>query len=197
MPDKMQQIGDRIHFNREPDHLRVEITQGISRRKESIFFAWLVALFVSFSAFCWYWFNSPEQSSDRIFFAVGAAFVMFFIVRYGKVFLWRKIGREILTIEKDVLVIKNAFGKRGKEERFDTQQIRKFGVIPYDFTKFGQFMDRAFWEMGGETMGFEHRNAKIRFGKQLEDQEVKQIARVIEKGLVEIPKRYRKSQKND
>ena len=195
MAERTQTIGERIQFKRSPAELQVVITQQIPRHKEAIFFAWIVALFCALFAFIYLWLTSPSESDQRIFFAVGSAFVTFFVVRYGKVFLWRRMGKEMIRIREEELTIRNAIGSSGRPQVFQTDNIRKFGVIPYDFTKFGQFMDRAFWEMGGETLGFEHFKSKIRFGKQLEEKEAKQLARVIEKALVEIPKRTRAKKK--
>jgi hypothetical protein len=195
MPEKKGSIGERITFERSGDTLTVVITQQISRRQESFFFAWLMALVAVGGAFIFYWVNSPAGSSDRIFFMTCTAFVLFFLVRYGKVFLWRRIGRELIRIKDEEMTIKNAFGSYGRAQHFDTTAIKRYGVIPYDHTKFGQFMDRAFWEMGGETLGFEYRGKKIRFAKQLDDREAAQLGRVIEKGLSEIPANYRRKKK--
>lgn len=195
MPEQSQTIGDRISFTRSSDELTIIITQQIPRRKETIFLLWLVALGVAGVAFVFYWLNNPAGSSDRIFFMICTAFIAFFLVRYGKVFLWRKIGREMIRIKGEEMSLKNAFGTYGRAQFFNTNNIHKFGVIPYDFTKFGQFMDRAFWEMGGEMLGFEHGGRKYRFGKQLDEREAERLARVIDKGLREIPKLHRQRQK--
>ncbi len=195
MPEHTQTIGDRVSIQRSSHELTVVITQQISRKKETLFLLWLLALLVAGGAFIFYWINNPAGSSDRVFFMICTAFITFFLVRYGKVFLWRKIGREMIRIKGEEMSIKNAFGTYGRAQFFNTNNIHRFGVIPYDFTKFGQFMDRAFWEMGGETLGFEHGGKKYRFGKQLDEREAERLARVIDKGLREIPKLHRKQQK--
>lgn len=195
MPEQTQTIGDRISFDRSANELTVVITQQISRKKETIFLLWLLALLLAGGAFINYWISNPAGSSDRVFFMVCTAFIAFFLVRYGKVFLWRKIGREMIRIKGEEMSIKNAFGSYGRAQFFNTNNVHRFGVIPYDFTKFGQFMDRAFWEMGGETLGFEHGGRKYRFGKQLDEREAERLARVIDKCLRDIPKLHRKKLK--
>ena len=140
-----------------------------------------------FIAFVFYFFTSPPESDEKIFFAVTIAFWAFFFFRMTKVFYWRRAGRELLRIREDNLTIKNAFGNYGKARLFQIENIQKFGTIPYDFKKYGQFLDRSFWEMGGETIGFEHFGKAIRFGKQLSDQESKQLAKILQKAFKDIP----------
>lgn len=164
--------------------------------KEALLFAWLVAWFSIGSIFIYYWFVVSEPgSSDRIFFAISTAFWLYFFVKIFKVYLWRKLGKELLRIKDEQLSYRMAFGQFGKVHNYHTEQIKKFGTVPYDFTKFGQFMDRSSWVIGGDMLGFEYRTKKVLFGKQLENQEARQLARIIEKALREIPARARRSSK--
>lgn len=190
-------LTDRISFVRKPDELTVVITQEIPRAKEALLFAWLCAWALVGGAFIYYWRMAPAGSSDRIFFAISTAFWLYFFVRTVKVWLWRRMGKELLRVHGENLMIKDAYGRWGKPRDYHTDRIRKFGVIPYDFTKFGQFMDRSFWVIGGEALGFEYNGKKIVFGKQLADRDAVQLARIIEKALREIPARTRREQKSD
>lgn len=189
-------LTERISFIRKPDELTVVITQEIPRAKEALLFAWLCAWALVGGAFIYYWRMAPAGSTDRIFFAISTAFWLYFFVRIIKVWLWRRIGKELLRIHGETLSIKDAYGKWGKARIYATEQVRKFGVVPYDFTKFGQFMDRSFWVIGGESLGFEYRGKKIVFGKQLSDRDALQLARIIEKALREIPARARRAERS-
>jgi hypothetical protein len=196
MADAPKMLSDRISFSRDPEKLTVVITQEIPRSKEALLFAWIVAWMGVGSVFIYYWMIADTGSSDRIFFAVSSAFWVYFFVRIFKVILWRKIGRELIMVKGETLTITNAYSKFGKPQHYHTGNVQRFGVIPYDFTKFGQFMDRASWVIGGETLGFEHLGRKVLFGKQLGDREAAQLARIIEKALREVPARYRRDQRS-
>lgn len=193
MPEQPKLLTERVSFLRKPDELTVVITQQIPRAKEALLAAWLMAWAMVGAVFVYYWLKSEAGSSDRIFFAISTAFWLYFFVKIGKVFLWRKIGRELVRVQGESLSIKQAYGTRGKAKVYDTTRIRKFGVIPYDFTKFGQFIDRSSYVIGGDTLGFEYNGTKILFGKQLGDKEAVQLARIIDKALREIPTRSRKN----
>lgn len=183
-------ISDRISFVKKPDELTVVISQEIPKKKEALLFTWIMAwLFVGI-AFIFYFFTSPPESDEKIFFAVTVAFWAFFFFRMTKVFYWRRAGIELLRVKEDYLTIKNSFGKYGKARMFQIENIQKFGTIPYDFTKYGQFLDRSFWEMGGETVGFEHFNKSIRFGKQLSEKESKQLAKLLDKAMRDISTKF-------
>lgn len=194
MAEQPKMLSERVSFRRTPEELTVVITQEVSRMKEALLFAWLMAWFAIGCVFVYYWLIESEAgSSDRIFFAISTAFWLYFFVKIMKVYLWRKIGKELLRIKDETLSYRMAFGRMGKVQNFSTGQIKKFGTVPYDFTKFGEFMDRSSWVIGGDMLGFEYRTKKILFGKQLNDQEARQLARIIEKGLREIPARARRS----
>lgn len=195
MSEQPKMLTERISFIRKPDELTVVITQEIPRAKEAMLFAWLCAWALVGGVFIYYWRMAPAAYTDRIFFAISTAFWLYFFVRTIKVWLWRRIGKELLRIHGETLSIKDAYGKWGKARMYTTDQVRKFGVVPYDFTKFGQFMDRSFWVIGGESLGFEYRGKKIVFGKQLSDRDALQLARIIEKALREIPARARREEK--
>lgn len=186
-------LSERISFKRTPETLTVVITQEVSRMKEALLFAWLMAWFLIGSIFIYYWFAVSEPgSTDRIFFAVCTAFWLYFFVKILKVYLWRKIGKELLRIHEQTLTYRMAYGRFGKPQVFHTEQIKRFGTVPYDFTKFGEFMDRSSWVIGGDMLGFDYDSKKVLFGKQLEDQEARQLARIIEKALRDIPARARR-----
>ncbi len=183
-------ISERVSYVRKPDELTVVISQEIPKKKEALLFAWLMMWLVLGGFYMYYWFMSKPQSDQKIYFMVVLSFWAFFLFRMGKVFFWRRKGRELIRIKEETMTIKNAFGKYGKARLYQIDNIKRFGTIPYDFTKFGQFLDRSFWEMGGETIGFEHFNKGVSFGKQLSDKESNQLAKIIQKAMKEIPKAF-------
>ncbi|MFT4777512.1 MAG: hypothetical protein ACJAU0_000470 [Flavobacteriales bacterium] len=189
---KPKYISDRVSCMRKPDELTVVISQEIPKKKEALLFSWLMMWIVLGGVYIYYWFISKPESDQKLFFMVVLAFWAFFLYRMGKVFFWRRAGRELIRIKEETITIKNAFGKYGKARLYQIENIKKFGTIPYDFTKFGQFLDRSFWEMGGETIGFEHFNKGVAFGKQLSENESKQLAKIVLKAMKEIPENFQK-----
>lgn len=173
-------IGKRVYFRKSGDDLHIEINQKVERYKESLLMAWLAA-WIFCGIYFIYELNTTDDSGLRTFLYISLAFWAFFFFRIGKVFLWRIIGKEIITVSNGYLKIKNAFGKFGREEKFKASAIKNFGLTKYDPKSFFQFMDQSFWIIGGDKIGFEYSSKKIRLGKQLEDNDAIALTRMLDK----------------
>ena len=177
-------IGKRISVRKDKQQLRIEITQQIERWQETMLIAWLAAWLFCGITFIWYAATSANQS-DKIFFIIASSLWLYFFIRITKVFFWRKIGKEILTFSKGRLTLKNAFGKRGKEEAFNFQHISKLGLVTKDPSSFLAFLDDSFWMIAGERVGFNYSGQKIRLGKQLAVRDAELLIRVMESAMKE------------
>ena len=178
-------VSKRISVSRTKDELVIYVSQGIERWQEALLIAWLSAwLFCG----CVFIYNMMMATTDgnRIFFIIASALWLFFFVRITKVFIWRRIGCEIISLRTGQLAIKNAFGRMGKNQIFYIRNIFKFGVIKVKPTNFFAFLDNSFWVMGGDTIGFSYSGQKIQFGKQLDVNEMNLLARMVEQGLREF-----------
>lgn len=191
MSAEPKRISDRVSFKRTDDELTVIITQQTTPLYLTLMILW-VALWVFVGVVFIYNWQTTADQNERFFYAVCSAFWAYFLVKGGKVVAWRLYGKEMLRVFETELSIKNAFGTYGKAQFYATENIQKFGTITYDSTKFFQFMERAPWIMGGETIGFQYLRKRIQFGKQLDDKEAKELARIIDKALREIPARTKK-----
>lgn len=162
--------------------MEVHIDQKIERWKESLLVAWLAAwLFVGLAVF--FELQTTEVGSERTFYFIFLGFWAFFFFRIGKVFVWRRIGEEIIKISPGEMTIKNAFGKFGRTNHFKLNGLRSFGLAKYDQKSFLQFMDQSFWIIGGEKLGFEYHSKKYRLGKQLSDKDATALARLMDKSI--------------
>ncbi|MFM1931045.1 MAG: hypothetical protein RL226_348 [Bacteroidota bacterium] len=181
-------LGQRISYKRTDEELTVIITQQVSRLNTLLMMGWVAAWLAIGVVVSVFWMNT-EAESDRLFFSIFMAFWAYFFVRVIKVLAWRLIGKEMIRVFDHQMTIKNAYGTYGKARFFDTENIKKLGPINYDETKFFQFMERAPWIIGAETIGFEYLRNRVTFGKQLESKEALQLARIVDKAIKEIPAR--------
>lgn len=178
-------IGKRISVRRSKQELRIEIGQQIERWQEALLIAWIAAWTFCGLVFIGYAIKATDFN-ERLFFVVSTSLWLFFFVRIAKVFVWRKMGKEIITIKPGQLDIKNAFGKFGRTENFISSNILKLGVIKKSPTNFFAFLDDSFWIIGGDRIGFNYSGKKIRLGKQLSVKDTELLVRVIESGLREL-----------
>lgn len=186
-------IGTRISFVHKKDLLTVIISQEVAKWKMWALGIWLLLWSALGAVFIYNWLNG-SNGSERLFFAISTGFWAFFLIRVGKVFVWRLIGREMIRIDPNGISIKNAYGNFGKAQHFHLENIKDLGVINYDPNKFFQFMDRAFWTMGGDTIGFRQSGKKYQFAKLISDRDAKLLARLVDKALKDIQKIKRRQE---
>ena len=177
-------IGKRISVTRLKDEMTIEITQQVERWQEAALLGWLGAWAFCGVAFIYYTFASTD-SSQRMFFAVLTAVWFYFFVRITKVFFWRKIGKEIINISHGNMYLKNAYGKKGKQEMFSFESITNLGLVKIESTNFFAFLDDSFWIIGGDRVGFNFGKEKIRLGKQLPERDAELLVRVLESAMKE------------
>lgn len=178
-------IGKRIKVTRSKEAITVEISQSIERWQETLLFGWLLAWAFCGSIFLYYAFASSVQS-EQIFFIIASSLWLFFFVRIFKVLLWRRMGKEILRLERGQMTLQNAIGKSGKREVFRYANMFKLGIIKRDTTSFLAFLDDSFWIIGGERVGFSHSGNKVRIGKQLQIKDAELLIRVMESAMRDL-----------
>jgi len=173
-------IGERITFKKGDSELDVIISQRVERWKESLLMAWIAAWL-----FCGFYFIAEiittEDQALKTFLYICLAFWSFFLFRIGKVFLWRLIGKEHIIVAEGQLIIQNRIGSVGKKEKFNVKSIKNFGLAKFNEKSFFQFMDQSFWIIGGDKIGFDYSNKKLRLGKQLPDKDAIALLRLIDK----------------
>ena len=178
-------IGNRIQVKRNHREIIIEISQRVKRWQETLMLLWLSAWSFCGMVFFYHSFTSTNRS-EQIFFIICSSVFLFFFVRIGKVFFWRMKGKEIIRISEGKIHLRNAFGRFGKTEIFQFEQIFKLGIIKKDPTSFLSFLDESFWVIGGERVGFNYASQKIRLGKQLSPKDAELLLRVLESGLREM-----------
>jgi hypothetical protein len=184
-----KQVSPRISFTKTNDFLEVRITQKIASWKEILLGLWLLLW-----AGCGLVFVIEAmkiEGAQRWLFVVIIAFWAFFFFRIGKVFMWRRIGVEVLRFAEGKLSITNRFGSVGKPQFFSLDNVNALNEIKLDNTSFFQFMDNSFWIIGGDRLGFSHMSKQYQFGKQISEMEVRALKPMLNKALREYKVRDR------
>lgn len=186
-PSEPKFIGKRISVRRTREELIIEIGQQVERWQEAMLFGWIMAWTFCGAVFIGYAIVSADFS-QRMFFIICSVAWLYFFIRISKVLIWRKRGKEIITLSKGVLQLKNAFGIKGKSETFHFDNIFKLGLLNKSSTSFFSFLDDSFWIIGGDRVGFSYSGTNIRLGKQLSLKDAELLVRVIESGIREYKK---------
>ena len=187
----MQTIGDRISFWNDGDTLRIVISGRTEKWKEWLLAAWLVAWLASIVVFAAQLGGSYSQG-EKLFFGVLVGAMLYFLLRLGKVWMWRRYGKELISISNEQITIKRDHKSYGKAHSYYIENVKKFGLVIRKENSFKGELEDSFWVLGGERIGFEALGQKVKFGMQLSEDDARQLA-----GLVKNEIQTRKAAKQN
>lgn len=181
-------IGSRItyrwaHRGTDEECLTIEIGQGITGRNMALLSAWLLCWLALEAAVVYFWMQESNEGNAWLGYAIYTAFWAFFAFRIGKVWLWRRIGRELITVDRRGITVAMAFGNRGLPDFFAHGAWKGLSRIPANPTQIMTTFEQAFWSMGGETLQFSGGSRAMVFGKQLEDRDAEGLLRLLKPAL--------------
>ena len=188
------QIGQRISFawhdrGTEDERLVAEIGQAIAPAKLALLSTWLLMWCALEATVLYFWINDPMEGNAWLGYAIYSAFWAFFAFRLGKTWLWRKMGREIITVDRRGVSIAMAFGRRGLPDFFAHGTYGPLNRIEEQPTQILRSFEHAFWSMGGETLQFKGGRRVMVFGKQLADKDADGLARLLGPALDRMAKK--------
>ena len=173
-------IGDRITFEQSDDQLRVDIRQGIPPTQMSLLTLWLLLWFSLEAAVLYFWTQEPSQGNAALGYAIYSAFWAFFAFRIGKVWLWRKRGVEVITVDRRGISVANAFGQRGLPDFIAHGAYSPIRRIEENPQQILRTFEQAFWSMGGETLQFSSGKRTMVLGKQLSDRDADTLLKLLQ-----------------
>jgi membrane protein YdbS with pleckstrin-like domain len=174
----MRIISERISIDESAKKISVVILGKMERWKESFLLFWLLAWTFSGTVFIYYYlFPSPYQYS--LIMLIFLLFWLYFELKIGKVFLWRRSGFEYIVIENGSLSIKNNLYGYGKVQDYDVQDIQMIEKINVSKKNFFTFMDQSFWVIGGEQVFFKYNGKHIIFGMQISEKEQNSLIQIL------------------
>jgi hypothetical protein len=176
---KTRSIGKRISIADHGDATTIVIDTTITDTQRMSLETWLggwtgLGVLLMYGA-------ATFEGDERLFYLGCLVFWTFFWVRIAKVVAWRRIGKEIIRIDKNRVIIKNAFGTRGRDQLYDLQKISDLTFYKREATSFMQQLDNSFWIIGGDTVYFSYNGKTQVLGKQLSSQDAKQLSQVLNK----------------
>jgi hypothetical protein len=85
--------------------------------------------------------------------------------------LWGAYGKEIVTIDKNNLVIKQSIFGHGLQKSFELHQLNHFRTSQYDPPLFSWDRSMQDWGFKGGNVAIDYNGAPIRFGLRLSEQD--------------------------
>ena len=186
----MEFISERVSVERKPEALSVVISARLPRVKEAMLIAWFLA-WIACGVYIAMEMARMPQGPQRSFFLAFMAFWAWFVLRIGRVVLWRLKGFELWRLKDGVLTIKDSVFGYGRANDYFVDNIQRFGRLTIDETSWKWQLNDSFWVIGGERLGFEHLNKKVVFGKGLTREEAARAAQLLDAELKKARKRDR------
>lgn len=184
----MDFLGDRVSVERGDDRVSIVISARLPRWKEALLVAWVIAwlacgIFVIVEA------ARMDAGRERQFTLAFLLFWVYFLLRIGRVALWRLKGFELVRIKDGVLTLKDSILGFGRARDHFVDNIRRLDLLEIDERSFQWQMNSSFWMIGGERIGFEDAGRSFVFGKGLTRPEAERVLAVVRQAL----KRERKA----
>ena len=177
-------IGARIAFRwsgrgTESEQLRIDITQQTSARNMGLLSVWLVLWLSLEAVVLYFWTQEPTAGNAWLGYAIYSAFWAFFAFRMSKVWLWRRRGTEVITVDRRGVSVAMTFGQRGLPDFFAHGAFKGLRRVEENPTQIMRTFEQAFWSMGGETLQFNAGRRTMVFGKQLVDRDADGLLRLL------------------
>ena len=176
---KMKLIGDRVSYKVHEDYSTIVISTNIDKWKETLLLTWLVGWTICGSVFFYFLFVGDFVKEEKLMLLVMCVFWLFFEIRIGKVYLWRKSGMEFIKIDKDIMTIKKSIKGFGKAMPYQLGRIKDVQGLELNPKGFSKTMNDSFWVIGQGTVRFFYNEKEVRFGAQLGTKDADKLARAV------------------
>jgi len=177
----MKLIGDRVSYKVHEDYSTIVISTNIDKWKETILLTWLLGWTICGSVFFYFLFAGDLTREEKLMLLVMCVFWLFFEIRIGKTYLWRKSGMEFIRIDKDLMTIKKSIKGFGKAIPYQLGRIKNVQGLEVNPKGFSKAMNDSFWVIGQGTVRFFYNEKEVRFGSQLGTKDAEKLARAVKK----------------
>lgn len=185
----MKLIGERVSYKDHEDYSTIVISTKIDRWKETLLLTWLLGWTVCGGVFFYYLFTGGFPREQKLLLLVMCVFWLFFEIRIGKTYLWRKSGMEFIKIDKDILTIKKSIRSFGKAVPYQLGRIKDIQGLELSPKGFNKSMNDSFWVIGQGTVRFFYNGKEVRFGTQLDTKDSSKLAKTLKKMIKDYMKK--------
>lgn len=178
----MKLISEKVSYNIDKSELTIVILGRVERWKETLLLAWLFAWSLCGAVF-FYALIYESSKEMKLTLFIMLMFWVYFEIKIGRTFLFRKFGSELIKITEEKISVKQGIKGYGKADEYFIENISGLGKIERSDKSFFGFIEKSFWFLGYETIGFEHKNKMIKFAMQLTQQETTKVLNLIQQKL--------------
>jgi hypothetical protein len=183
----MEFLSERVSLDRSKGRLSIVISARLSRARETLLVTWFLA-WLACGGYVIHQVTQLGPGSARQFLYAFLAFWLYFVVRIGRVVLWRLKGFELLRVKDGTLTIKNSIFGFGRAHDYFIDNISGLTLLEIDPRSWKFQLNESFWVMGGERLCFQHVGRQVIFGKGLDAQEAGRVLTLLKAELAKTRK---------
>jgi hypothetical protein len=173
-------MGKRIKVHKEDNRLEISIKSFYEPSKQKMLLVWIILFSICGVAIISQFFQDYE-ASYKIIFGVYLAFWLFFEFKVIYAYRWRKFGEEKIVIENNTIVISKTIRKRGVNQQFNLDEIKKFDFFKNDGASFIKSMNSSYWNINKYHLAIYLEKSIIPFAIDISDKEAKNILTALKK----------------
>ena len=172
----------RIQINQKENETVIEIAPINEASKATLLLVWLIVWtlcgIVVFSQFF-----SNLSKEEKLMMAVWMAFWAYFEYKISSVYVWRKNGKEKITLNNDSIIYSQIISGKETAKEYIIENISDLKTIEFGKNNFSESFQNSYWVKGNESVYFTHLSQKIGLGLQLNKDEAQQVLQAIAKRL--------------
>lgn len=145
--------------------------------------AWVAMWLMIGAIVAWSYFEFDYSEKEKVALFVFMTFWTYYAVRVTRSFLWLMWGTEFLKIDDSAFTVKRSIKKFGKATPYYLENIKKIAISIPEQGSIQSVWEASPWVRGGERLEFEYLGKMIRFGRKLDEKDVKLLFNVITKRI--------------
>ena len=181
----MKWIGERISFVNEKGRTSIVISPEKSALTSAMLGAWFFMWIAIGVIMIWSFFKLTLSDQEKIIIVVFLVFWAYYAIRVGRVFFWLLWGKEMIRIDEKGVTIKNSVRNYGKSTIYFVENIKNLRINQPKERSIQAVWEKSPWIRGGERLEFDYVGKLVRFGKKLEEKELKVLFNLIHKKIDE------------
>lgn len=175
----MKWIGKRISFVDSKEKTTIVITPEKNAWTTSMMGAWIAMWLTVGIAMIWSLFYFNLKKEEMLLIGVILTLWAYYLYRVTRQFLWLMWGKEMLKLTPRGFVYKKDVRGYGKAILYFYENMAEFEIFVPETKSIQYVWEASPWIRGGERLQFEHRGKFIRFGRKLDEKEVKQLFQLL------------------
>ena len=178
----MEYIGDRISIKRSENELSIVVVSFRNKFKNTLLFAWFFLWTVCGIVVLTQYFTAVDENAKAVVL-VWLGFWAYFEYKVFKAFMWRKFGVEKIKIRGNKFFYKRDVSGKGKVHVYDFDFIKDIRSVAVSDKSFVDTINNSYWSLSGEKIAFDYNGKEIKFAIQLNEPEVKDLLKIIQKEI--------------